>query len=150
VAGIDGTVSTAIGAALSGRPGGAPTVALMGDLTFLHDLTGLVIGPQEPRPDLAIVVSNNSGGGIFHTLEPGDPAHTKAFERVFGTPHAVRLSAVARATGWEYVLVSDVDELPDALAAPTGIRIVEVPTGRHNLRELHGRIRTAVSKAVRG
>jgi 2-succinyl-5-enolpyruvyl-6-hydroxy-3-cyclohexene-1-carboxylate synthase len=154
VAGIDGTVSTAIGVALATAAetsaGEAPTVALMGDLTFLHDMTGLVIGPREPRPDLVIVVSNNGGGGIFHTLEPGDPLHARAFERVFGTPHDVRLAGVVQAAGWEHVLISSVDELPDAMADPSGIRIVEVPTGRTDLRELHAGIRTAVSRAVRG
>ncbi len=63
LAGIDGTVSTAIGAAL-GRDQG-PTIALMGDVTFLHDSNGLVLGPREPRPDLTIVVVNDDGGSIF-------------------------------------------------------------------------------------
>ncbi len=150
VAGIDGTVSTSIGSALGAGRDGAPTVALMGDLTFLHDMTGLVIGPHEPRPDLAIVVSNNGGGGIFHTLESGDPLHARAFERVFGTPHDVQLAGLAEAAGWEHVLVCSADELSDAIADPSGIRIIEVPTGRTDLRELHARIRRAVSKAVRG
>ncbi len=149
VAGIDGTISTAVGAALGASPDG-PTVALMGDLTFLHDMTGLVIGPHEPCPDLTIVVSNNGGGGIFHTLEPGEPLHASAFERVFGTPHDVQLAGLAQAAGWEHILVSSDDEVPAALADPSGIRIVEVPTGRTDLRELHARIRTAVSRAVRG
>lgn len=154
VAGIDGTVSTAIGVALDTAvgtsAGGAPTVALMGDLTFLHDMTGLVIGPHEPSPNLVIVVSNNGGGGIFHTLEPGDPLHARAFERVFGTPHDVQLAGLAEAAGCEHVLISSVDELPDAMADPSGIRIVEVPTGRTDLRDLHAGIRTAVSRTVRG
>ena len=47
----------------------------MGDLTFLHDSTGLVIGPDEPRPDLTIVVVNDDGGGIFGLLEQGAPEH---------------------------------------------------------------------------
>ena len=148
VAGIDGTVSTSVGVALGSGTG--PTVALMGDLTFLHDLTGLVIGPHEPRPDLTIVVSNNGGGGIFHTLEPGEPLHARAFERVFGTPHDVQLAGLVEAAGWEHVLVSTADELADAIVDPSGIRVVEVPTGRTDLRQWHGRIRAEVSRAVRG
>ena len=148
VAGIDGTVSTAIGVALGAPPDAGPTVALMGDLTFLHDMTGLVIGPHEPRPDLTIVVSNNGGGGIFHTLEPGEPLHDRAFERVFGTPHDVQLAGIVEAAGWEHVLVTDADEMAEALAGPSGIRIVEVPTGRTDLRELQAAIRAAVSGAV--
>ena len=75
VAGIDGTVSTAIGAALArDRVAGGRTVALIGDLTFVHDSSGLLIGPTEPTPrQLTIVVSNDNGGGIFELLEQGDP-----------------------------------------------------------------------------
>ena len=64
--GIDGATSTAIGAALAH---GGPAFALIGDLTFLHDASGLALGPGEPRPDLCLVVVNNDGGGIFSTLE---------------------------------------------------------------------------------
>ena len=97
VAGIDGTISTAVGAALAHD---GPTVALLGDLTFLHDTTGLVIGPDEARPDLTIVVLDDRGGGIFHLLEQGAPEHAPAFERVFGTPHTVDLAACARRWAW--------------------------------------------------
>jgi len=150
VAGIDGTISTAIGVALGTGPDAGPTVALMGDLTFLHDLTGLVIGPHEPLPNLTIVVSNNGGGGIFSTLEPGDALHDRAFERVFGTPHDVQLAGLVEAAGWEHVFVGSSDELPDAIGAPSGIRVVEVPTARTDLREVHAALRAAVSRAVRG
>ena len=99
--GIDGTVSTAIGAALAH---GGPAYALMGDLTFLHDSTGLVIGPAEPRPDLTIVVVNDDGGGLFTQLEQGAAEHAAVFERVFGTPHGVDLAALCAATGTPHVL----------------------------------------------
>ena len=97
VAGIDGTISTAVGAALVH---GGPAFALMGDLTFLHDLTGLVTGAGEPVPDLTIVVPDNDGGGIFAQLEPGQDRHARDYSRVFGTPHGRDLVAVARALGW--------------------------------------------------
>jgi len=151
VAGIDGTVSTAVGVALAASVAAdaGPTVALMGDLTFLHDMTGLVIGPHEPRPDLTIVVSSNDGGAIFSTLEPGEPAYARAFERVFGTSHGVQLAGVAEACGAEHVLVSTADELADAIADPAGIRVVEVPTSRTELaptlRRLTGAVRAALS-----
>jgi len=150
VSGIDGMVSTAIGVALGSGGDAGPTVALMGDLTFLHDLTGLVIGPHEPRPDLTIVVSNNGGGGIFHTLEPGEPLHDRAFERVFGTPHDVQLAGIVESAGWEHILATSEEELADALVEPSGIRVVEVPTARTDLRAVHARIWAAVSAAVRG
>ena len=152
VAGIDGTVSTALGVALTadGYPDAdnGPTVALMGDLTFLHDMTGLVIGPHEPRPDLTIVVSSNDGGAIFSTLEPGEPPYARAFERVFGTSHGVQLAGVAEACGAEHVLVSTADELPDAIADPAGIRVVEVPTSRTELAPTLQRLTDAVRAAV--
>jgi 2-succinyl-5-enolpyruvyl-6-hydroxy-3-cyclohexene-1-carboxylate synthase len=146
VAGIDGTVSTSVGVALG--PGDGPTVALLGDLTFLHDITGLVIGPHEPRPDLTIVVSNNDGGAIFGTLESGRPAHSRAFERVFGTPHGVLLAGLVESFGAEHMLISTADELPDALADTSGIRVVEVPTSRTELPGTLSRMNSAVRAAL--
>ena len=70
--GIDGTFSTAAGAALAHAADHPGTVAfaLIGDLSLLHDAPGLSIGPGEPRPDLCVIVVNNDGGGIFEGLEP--------------------------------------------------------------------------------
>src|SRR3984957_3384213 len=70
--GIDGTFSTAAGAALAHAADhpGAVAFALIGDLSLLHDAPGLSIGLGEPRPDLCVVVVNNDGGGIFEGLEP--------------------------------------------------------------------------------
>jgi len=152
VAGIDGTISTAVGVALTAEDDSdtdaGPTVAMMGDLTFLHDMSGLVIGPHEPRPDLTIVVSSNDGGAIFSTLEPGEPPYARAFERVFGTSHGVQLAGVAEACGAEHVLVSTADELADAIADPAGIRVVEVPTSRTELAPTLQRMTDAVRAAV--
>jgi 2-succinyl-5-enolpyruvyl-6-hydroxy-3-cyclohexene-1-carboxylate synthase len=145
--GIDGTVSTAIGAALGH---GGPAYALMGDLTFLHDSTGLVIGPGEPRPDLTVVVVNDDGGGLFTQLEQGAPQHGATFERVFGTPHGVDLAALCAASSTEYVRADSLDDLGAALTAPGGIRVVEVPTDRSRTRDLHARLRDAVQQAVAG
>jgi 2-succinyl-5-enolpyruvyl-6-hydroxy-3-cyclohexene-1-carboxylate synthase len=144
VAGIDGTVSTAIGVALAAGRTDGPTVALLGDLTLLHDLTGLVIGPAEPRPDVTIVVSNNDGGAIFGTLEPGGPRHAGAFERVFGTPHGADLSALASACRAHHIPVATPRELADAVQNPVGIRIVEVRTSRTGLASTLSRLSDAV------
>jgi 2-succinyl-5-enolpyruvyl-6-hydroxy-3-cyclohexene-1-carboxylate synthase len=149
LAGIDGTVSTAVGAALAHQEvGGGPAYALMGDLTFLHDTTGLVIGPQEPRPDLTIVVVNNDGGGIFGLLEQGGPEHTASFERVFATPHGADLAALCAATGTAYQRADNLAELSKALVPAPGLRVVEVRTDRGGDRELHARLRAAVAAAV--
>jgi 2-succinyl-5-enolpyruvyl-6-hydroxy-3-cyclohexene-1-carboxylate synthase len=148
VAGIDGAVSTAIGVALASGGDDGPTIALLGDLTFLHDTTGLIIGPHEPRPDLTIVVSNNDGGAIFSTLEPGEPLHARAFDRVFGTPHGVLLAGLVEGLGAEHVFVSSADELPDALDNPGGIRVVEVPTSRTELASTLQRMTDAVRASL--
>jgi 2-succinyl-5-enolpyruvyl-6-hydroxy-3-cyclohexene-1-carboxylate synthase len=134
LAGIDGTVSTAVGVAL-GRPGTSRTLALMGDVTFLHDANGLVLGPDEPRPDLALVVVNDDGGSIFATLEQGADAYAAGFERVFGTPHHVDLAALCAASRTAYTRVGTVAELRAALADhPAGMRVVEARVDRSRRR----------------
>ncbi len=141
LSGIDGTVSTAIGAAL-GRPSSSRAMALVGDVTFLHDMTGLVIGPDEPRPDLTIVVVNDDGGSIFAVLEQGDPAYADRYERLFGTPHGVDLAALCAATRTPHWRVGDLAELEHALANPNGgIEVVEAVVSRADRRELDARIR---------
>ena len=142
VAGIDGTVSTAIGAALAhdGR-----TVALIGDLTFVHDSSGLLIGPTEPTPrNLTIVVSNDNGGGIFELLEQGDPRFSDVSSRIFGTPHDVDIAALCRAYHVECGQV-EADALGAALAEPfDGMRVLEVKADRSSLRALHASIKAAL------
>jgi 2-succinyl-5-enolpyruvyl-6-hydroxy-3-cyclohexene-1-carboxylate synthase len=149
VAGIDGMVSTAVGAALAHQAvGGGHVVALLGDLTFLHDGNGLVLGPDEPRPDLTVVVVNNDGGAIFGTLEQGGGSYAGAFERVFGTPHGVDLAAACAATGTSFARVSRRDELGAALSPGRGIRVVEVRTDRGAAVALDRRLRAAVAEVV--
>jgi len=148
-AGIDGVVSTALGAALAHQAaGGGPAYALLGDLTFLHDANGLVLGPDEPRPDLTIVVVNNDGGAIFGTLEQGAAAHSAAFERVFGTPHGVDLAALCAATTTPHVRVADLAGLRDALTGSMGTRVVEVRTDRSAAVALALALGDAVAAAV--
>jgi 2-succinyl-5-enolpyruvyl-6-hydroxy-3-cyclohexene-1-carboxylate synthase len=143
VAGIDGTISTAVGAALAHD---GPTVALLGDLTFLHDTTGLVIGPDEARPDLTIVVLDDRGGGIFHLLEQGAPEHAAAFERVFGTPHTVDLAALCAAMGVPHSY-ADPSDVAEHLGGP-GVRVVQVRAERSTLRDAHATLRARVAAAV--
>ncbi len=145
VAGIDGTVSTALGAALAH---GGVTYALLGDLTFLHDAGGLVLGPQEPRPDLVLVVVNNDGGAIFGLLEQAGPEHAAAFERVFGTPHGVDLAALCAATRTPYALAATVAQLQAALVPRGGVQVVEVRTDRVDAVALDRELRAAAVAAV--
>ncbi|MEQ6900565.1 thiamine pyrophosphate-dependent enzyme [Nocardioides sp. YIM 152588] len=141
LAGIDGALSTAIGAAL-GRPHSSRALALVGDLTFLHDQNGLVLGPDEPRPDLTIVVPNDDGGAIFSMLEQGAPTHAPAFERLFGTPHGVDLASVCAAVRVPHLRVTSRPELEQALAMPNGgIEVVEAVVSRADRRDLDARLR---------
>ena len=142
LAGIDGTLSTAVGAALGRRS--SRSLAYVGDLTFLHDANGLVMGPDEPRPDLTIVVANDDGGALFTTLEQGGPAHRASFERLFGTPSGVDLAALCAATGTAYERVT-ADALPAALDRDErGIRVIEVSLSRAARRDLDARLRSLV------
>lgn len=141
VSGIDGSTSAAVGAALANR---GPAYGLIGDLAVVHDLPGLVLGPDEPRPDLCLVVVNNDGGGIFSILEPaGQPG----FERVFGTPHRLDLARLAAAVGLPYRRVEQAADLPAALSGQ-GLRLVEVPADRTASAALHRRLQNAVSAAL--
>jgi 2-succinyl-5-enolpyruvyl-6-hydroxy-3-cyclohexene-1-carboxylate synthase len=145
VAGIDGTVSTAIGAALAHELTGGRTIALIGDLTFVHDSSGLLIGPTEPVPaDLTIVVSNDNGGGIFELLEQGDPRFSDVSSRVFGTPHDVDVGALCRAYHVDSRQI-EVDQLGPALdESGAGMRVLEVKADRSSLRQLHAAIKAAL------
>jgi 2-succinyl-5-enolpyruvyl-6-hydroxy-3-cyclohexene-1-carboxylate synthase len=148
LAGIDGVVSTAVGAALARRP--ARSLAYVGDLTFLHDINALLIGPEEPRPDLTVVVLNDDGGAIFAGLEQGAPQHAASFERLFGTPTGTDLGALCEAHRVAHRRVRDVDSLTRALtAAPSGIEVVEAVVSRHDRRAIEQRLSEAVRTALR-
>jgi 2-succinyl-5-enolpyruvyl-6-hydroxy-3-cyclohexene-1-carboxylate synthase len=142
--GIDGTTSAAIGAALAHD---GPAFALMGDLTFLHDVSGLTLGPSEPRPDLCLIVVNNDGGGIFSTLEQA--AFPGSFERLFGTPHGAGLHHLAAAFGLPYQRLEQPGDLTKALPG-TGLRIIEARTQRAPEAALRARLRAAATEAIQG
>jgi 2-succinyl-5-enolpyruvyl-6-hydroxy-3-cyclohexene-1-carboxylate synthase len=159
LSGIDGTLSTAIGAALARQSHSPPTarhshrarraLAYVGDLTFLHDANALLIGPGEPRPDLTIVVASDDGGSIFATLEQGDPAFADVFERVYATPTGADIGRLCEAFGVPHRQLAAKD-LPAALDDDvSGIRVLEVPVPRDSRRELASAISGAVREAVR-
>ncbi|MEE8600903.1 2-succinyl-5-enolpyruvyl-6-hydroxy-3-cyclohexene-1-carboxylic-acid synthase [Euzebya tangerina] len=146
--GIDGFLSTAVGAAL-GHDG--PTVALAGDLSVIHDLTGLVIGPDEPVPPLPIVVINNDGGGIFHLLPYGTRVPAAPFRRLFTTPHSVPLEGLASTMGHRYTAVDTITEVARAMAdawATPGITLIEVTTDTPTESARYHTIRDAVAAAL--
>lgn len=138
LAGIDGTISTALGLALGT---GEPTLSIMGDITFLHDSSSMAWTPGEPAPDLDVVVYNDGGGAIFSTLEHGQVAESgrygQAVERLFATPQNVQLQPLATAYGWDYQQASSQAELRQVLRAPKTekLRLIEIIADRSTLRE---------------
>ena len=143
LAGIDGVLSTAIGMSLARESSRA--IALVGDVTFLHDQGALTIGPDEQRPDLTIVVANDDGGSIFSVLEQGAPEFADSFEKLFATPHHVDLASLCAATRTPHWRIDSRAELEHALASPAGgIEVVEAVIGRAERRELDARLRALV------
>jgi 2-succinyl-5-enolpyruvyl-6-hydroxy-3-cyclohexene-1-carboxylate synthase len=143
--GIDGVVSTALGVGASASRHGARVVALMGDLTFLHDVSGLVNLPESP---CTFVVLDNGGGGIFSFLPQATSVEPTVFEQLFGTPPTSDIGAVARGFGLAVHEVSALSELESALAAPTPSLVrVKVP-GRAQNVALHDAINQAVRLAL--
>ncbi|MEI8058238.1 MAG: 2-succinyl-5-enolpyruvyl-6-hydroxy-3-cyclohexene-1-carboxylic-acid synthase [Actinomycetes bacterium] len=167
--GIDGLLSTAWGAALAHQAPrqvvhidedgeaelstvtGGTAYALIGDLAFLHDHNGIVVGDDEPRPDLVIVVIDNDGGGIFSQLEQAGHEH---FERVFGTPLGLDLAAVAKAAVVDGVAVVDdvtglVTALDDAQVSGS-VRVIIAKVGARDAEaELLRAITSDIATAVR-
>jgi 2-succinyl-5-enolpyruvyl-6-hydroxy-3-cyclohexene-1-carboxylate synthase len=145
VAGIDGTVSTAIGAAIAHR---GPAYAFMGDLTFLHDVNALLIAASEERPNLTIVVLNDDGGGIFSLLEQGASEYAESFERLFGTPQGADLRALCAGCRVPHSRVRTSNELKAALRTVSGLRVVEIQVDRRTRRRFRSRLSAAVDTAV--
>jgi len=117
LAGIDGNISTALGIASQRKQ----TVAVLGDLGFLHDLTGLI---HKEDINLKIFVINNDGGGIFSTLSQRG---VDGFEEVFGTPHGLDPAAIATSMGISAKTIDSQGQLISELAEPVkGISVVVV------------------------
>jgi 2-succinyl-5-enolpyruvyl-6-hydroxy-3-cyclohexene-1-carboxylate synthase len=146
LAGIDGCVSTAVGLALARSQ---PTYALLGDLTFLHDANGLLIGPDEPIPDLTVVVADDDGGSIFDTLEYGAPEFAGPRRRIFTTPTGTDIETLCAAHGIPATTARTEAELADLVRSPaTGIRVIRVPIRPGTRRAAGERTRSLVAAAL--
>jgi 2-succinyl-5-enolpyruvyl-6-hydroxy-3-cyclohexene-1-carboxylate synthase len=144
--GIDGMVSAALGAAASGTP----TVLWTGDLSLLHDVSGLLAAGAADggaRP-LTIVVLNDDGGGIFSHLPVAALGASAGFERLFRTPHGRDLGRLCHGLGLPHVRASHREHLAAALKdglARGDVSVVEVPIDAARNLEQHRRVRRAVS-----
>lgn len=134
VNGIDGLVSSALGAAANGLP----TVLVTGDLTFFHDLNGLALAKTH-NLNLTVVLFNNDGGGIFEYLpQKGTPY----FNYLFSTEQGLNFEALAEGYGCDYLSISSYPQfksvLKDSMAVP-GVHILEVKTDKEKSRALHAK-----------
>ena len=147
--GIDGVVSTALGVSAGSR-----ALALVGDLTMLHDVSALVDGVGEVGGTCVIVVVNNDGGGIFSFLDQGSRLSNERFERLFATARHHRLDHVAAAFGHASTTVATVGELRRAVdkgLAGDGVSVVvaNVPSRDLNVA-LHRTWNSHVATLVTG
>lgn len=132
LAGIDGTISTALGIALASQaePGNeGVTRVLLGDLAIFHDVGALMFGVGEPRPRIQVIVGNDGGGTIFDVLEVAGQAGD-SFDRVLLTQQNASIEALAVAYGWRYISAATRGELDQALSAHPEPTIIEVPLSR--------------------
>lgn len=144
--GIDGVVSTALGVALTG----SPTAVLVGDVAFLHDSNALV-GATHRGVDLTMVVVDNDGGGIFSFLPQAELVDRATFEKLFGTPHGVDLTALAAVHGVTATRVRTVGGLAGALADSVGaggVHLVVVESDRELNLAVHRELNSAVASAL--
>jgi 2-succinyl-5-enolpyruvyl-6-hydroxy-3-cyclohexene-1-carboxylate synthase len=149
--GIDGSVSTALGAAAAT---GRPAVAVLGDLALHHDMNGLRDAGRHGL-DVVFVVIHNDGGGIFHFLPVRE--HEHAFERFFGTPHGLEFRPAAEMYGLEHRRVEPggVRTVRDALETALeealdagGPWLLEVPSDREGNRRRRGAVVEAAARAA--
>ncbi len=149
--GIDGTVSSAFGAAAANQ---GPVVLLIGDVALAYDIGGL-LAHRRLDLDLTIVLVNNEGGGIFDFLPVGrSQAARDVYTEHIATPTGLDFAQAAALYGLAHERVSDVfafrAALERALADGEGRRatIVEVQTERAANVELHARAWRAVAEAI--
>lgn len=142
--GIDGLLSAAAGAATSD---GRRVVVLAGDLSVLHDATALGVIARLELP-VSIVAVNNDGGGIFQFLPQADQLDPERFEMLFGTPHGQSLTSVSNAFGVPAREISDEQDLRASIASAEGPMLLEIKTDRVANREVHERLRAAVTAAL--
>lgn len=145
VNGIDGTVSTALGAAAVSSD---PVYLVLGDLTFFHDLNGL-LAAKLYKLNITIIVLNNNGGGIFSFLSQAE--HPKHFELLFGTPLDLDFGPVVRTFNGKFTRIKDWDHLKAMMSSSEsekGLNVFEVVTNRDRSAAEHQKIWQTVSREI--
>lgn len=130
LAGIDGTVSTALGIAAALEQSSASvgtTRVLLGDLTLLHDLGAFVTGTEERTHRVQVVVGNDHGGAIFRGLEVARTTPAEDMRRMMSTPQHVDVERVVTGLGWEYRRAETWGDLERVLTDPAERVVIEVP-----------------------
>ncbi len=140
--GIDGLVSSGIGAA---HAGGRPTTIVTGDLGLLHDIGGLAALRDVSTP-VRIVVIDNGGGGIFHFLPQEQALADDEFEALLGTPRGLDIAKAAALFDLPHRRLESLADLPAALAAGTGL--IEVKTDRTTNVASHRHLQERVQAAL--
>jgi 2-succinyl-5-enolpyruvyl-6-hydroxy-3-cyclohexene-1-carboxylate synthase len=140
--GIDGLISSGIGAA---HATGKPTTIVTGDLGLLHDI-GSLAALRDVSSPVRIVVIDNDGGGIFHFLPQEHALESEEFEALLGTPRGVDVAKAATLFDLPHHKLESLDELPEALAAGTGL--IEVKTNRESNAALHKQLTERVHAAI--
>jgi 2-succinyl-5-enolpyruvyl-6-hydroxy-3-cyclohexene-1-carboxylate synthase len=146
VNGIDGVTSTALGVAAAAA---GPTVLVIGDLSFYHDLSGLWAAKRH-EIDLTVVLVNNDGGGIFHYLPQA--AHEHHFEEWWGTPSGLDFSHATRLFCGEHIVADTWETFRDALPGGRGhgLRVIEVRTDRARNVVMHREAWASAARAASG
>jgi 2-succinyl-5-enolpyruvyl-6-hydroxy-3-cyclohexene-1-carboxylate synthase len=146
--GIDGVISTALGAAAVAS---GPVFLLVGDLSFLHDLNGMLAASKYDL-DATVVVLNNDGGGIFSFLPQAEQLDAPTFEALFGTPTGLDVAAATRLFGASHVLPRDWGAFRREFCRAIdghGLSVIELITDRDRNVTQHRAVWAAVAEALR-
>ncbi|MHB8619973.1 MAG: 2-succinyl-5-enolpyruvyl-6-hydroxy-3-cyclohexene-1-carboxylic-acid synthase [Chloroflexota bacterium] len=144
--GIDGVVSSALGAAAGLQ---RRVFLVIGDVSFYHDLNGLLAAKRHGL-HLTIILVNNEGGGIFNFLQQATATDHDTFELLFGTPHGIDFEPIIGAFGGTYVRVSDWADFRQAIGESSsgGLWVIEIRTERKRNVTWHQELWRAVSERV--
>jgi len=132
--GIDGVVSTILGVGcFNKKVPGAQTIGFLGDLAFLHDLSGLLWGELEEKPDVSLIVVDNNGGAIFSYLDIASNIPKDYFERAFATPQHFDAEKLVSGLGHHYFTAESINSLAkclDTASSLSGIKVIFCPVDR--------------------